>query len=116
MMRRDDTERTETTMTDGQMALVVEFRAAPGRIDDLRATLLGAVPPTRAEAGCVLYDLHEHTDDPDVLVFYEIWATPAAHSAHDETEHIATLRAALPSLTAEAPRKLRLRRIEPDGT
>jgi len=102
-------------MTDDQIALVVEFKAAPGRIDDLRSTLLAAVPPTRAEDGCLLYDLHEHTDDPDVLVFYEIWASPAAHAAHDETEHIAVLRAALPALTAEKPRKLRLRRIEPQG-
>jgi len=102
-------------MTDDQIALVVEFRAAPGRIEELRAALLGAVPPTRAEAGCLLYDLHEHTDDPDVLVFYEIWASPAAHAAHDATEHIVSLVAALPALTAEPPRKLRLRRIEPDG-
>jgi len=48
-------------------------------------------------------------------VFYEIWASPAAHAAHDETEHIAALRAVLPELTAEPPRKLRLRQIEPDG-
>jgi quinol monooxygenase YgiN len=100
-------------MTDESFALVVEFRAAPGRVDELRETLLAAVEPTRAEAGCLRYDLHVGLDDPQVLAFYEIWESPAHHAAHDGTEHIATLRAALPGLLAEPTRKVRLVRVEP---
>jgi len=99
-------------MVDEPLAMVVEFRAAPGRIDDLRRALLGVVGATRAEDGCLRYDLHDSIDDADVLAFYEIWATPAAHAAHDRTPHIVDLVARLPELTAEPPRVLRLRRIE----
>ncbi len=102
-------------MTDTDpLAMVVEFRAAPGRADDLRAALLDLVAPTRAENGCLRYDLHDDRDDPDRLAFYEVWATPEAHAAHDRTDHVLAIVAALPELTVEPPRVLRLRPIEPD--
>lgn len=100
-------------MTDDRLALVVEFRAAPGRLDDLRSALLDLTVATRAEDGCLRYDLHEDADDADVLAFYEVWATSAAHAAHDATEHVRSFVARIPELTAEAPRTRRLRRIEP---
>jgi len=101
-------------LSDEPLAMVVEFRAAPGRVDDLRRALLDVVGPTRAEDGCLRYDLHDSVEDPDVVAFYEIWATRAAHAEHDRTPHIVALVARLPELTAEPPRVLRLRRIEPD--
>lgn len=96
-----------------QLAMTVEFRAAPGRRDELRAELLALVDPTRAEDGCLRYDLHESTDDPDVFAFYEVWRDRAAHAAHDGTAHVARIRSVLPDLAVEGNRKLRLRRIEP---
>jgi quinol monooxygenase YgiN len=102
-------------MTDDRLVLIVEFRAAAGRTDDLRTALLALVAPTRAEAGCLQYDLHEDPSDPDVLAFYEIWADGDAHAAHDRTEHVRAISAAIPGLTAEPPRFRRLRRVEPDA-
>ena len=101
-------------MTDDRLVLSVEFHAAPGRAGDLREALLALVGPTRAEDGCELYDLHDDPADPHRFVFYEIWSTPAAHAAHDRTEHVQGIVAALPRLTVESPRVLRLRRIEPE--
>jgi quinol monooxygenase YgiN len=98
------------------LAMVVEFRAAPGRADELRSALLDLVGPTRAEEGCLRYDLHDDLDDPDRLAFYEVWATAEAHAAHDRTDHVLAIVAALPRLTAEPPRVVRLRPIEPTTT
>jgi len=101
-------------MAAEQKIMVVEFRAAPGRRAELRAELLLLVAPTRAEDGCILYDLHESTEDPDVFAFYEIWASDAAHRAHDLTPHVGRIRAALKELAvAGGVRKLLLRRAEP---
>jgi quinol monooxygenase YgiN len=100
-------------MTDDSVALVVVFRAALGKIDDLRSALLDLTVATRAEDGCLPYDLHEDVNDADVLAFYEIWATPAAHAAHDATPHVQGFVARFDELLAEAPRVNRLRRIEP---
>jgi quinol monooxygenase YgiN len=95
------------------LAMVVEFRAAPGRAAELRAALLDLVAPTRAEGGCLRYDLHDDPTDADVLAFYEVWASPEAHAAHDRTDHVTALVARLPELTTAPPRVLRLRPIEP---
>ena len=100
-------------MTDPALAMVVEFRAAPGKADELRAELLGIVGPTRAEDGCLRYDLHVSREDPDVLAFYEVWATPEAHAAHDLTPHIAHIREVLPALVTGPPRVMRMSVIEP---
>jgi quinol monooxygenase YgiN len=100
-------------VTDQRLALIVEFLPARGRAAELREALLGVVGPTRAEDGCLLYDLHEDVEDPEVLAFYEIWETPSHHAAHDATPHIIELVTRLPELTAEPPRVRRLRRIEP---
>lgn len=94
------------------LAMVVEFRAAPGRADELRAALLAIVGPSRAEDGCLRYDLHVDREDPDVLAFYEVWASVEAHRAHDRTPHIEHVRSVLPDLVAER-RVLRLTPIEP---
>lgn len=94
------------------LAMVVEFRAAPGRAAELRAALLALVAPTRAEIGCLRYDLHDSVADPDLFAFYEVWTSVAAHAAHDRTAHVGVIVAALPHLTAEPPRVLRMRPIE----
>ena len=100
---------------DDALAMVVEFRAVPGREDDLRAALLAMVTPTRAEDGCLRYDLHVDESDPAVFAFYEVWATRAHHAAHDRTAHIDAFRAVRDDLLAEPARVLRLQRIEPDA-
>jgi quinol monooxygenase YgiN len=99
-------------VADEPLAMVVEFRAAPGKVDELRAALLAIVGPSRAEEGCERYDLHIDREDPDVLAFYEVWASTEAHAAHDRTPHIEHLRTVLPALVADR-RVLRLTRIEP---
>lgn len=100
-------------MTDDRLALVVEFHAAPERSAELRDLLLGLVGPTRAEDGCLLYDLHEDPADPDAFWFYEVWRSPAHHAAHDRTDHVTAAVGVLPRLTAGEPRMTRLRRLEP---
>ncbi len=102
-------------MPDPALAMVVEFRAAPGKVDELRAALLGIVGPSRAEAGCLRYDLHVSREDPDVLAFYEVWESTDAHAEHDLTPHIAAVREVLPGLIAGPPKVLRLTAIEPQG-
>lgn len=102
-------------MTPDTLAMVVEFRARPGRGDDLRAALLALVEPTRAEEGCLRYDLHDDPEDPARFAFYEVWASAEHHRAHDATPHVATIVAALPELTAAGrpERVTRWRPIEP---
>lgn len=99
-------------MTD-PLVLLVEFTARPDTIDDLRARLLGLVGPTRAESGCLRYDLHSHPDDPLRLTFVEEWASPAALAEHDLTPWVRDIREHLPRLVGNGVRRTLLARLDP---
>jgi quinol monooxygenase YgiN len=80
-------------MNTKPVTLTVTFQARPGKQAELRKTLLGLLAPTRAEAGCINYDLHAAPDDPSKFLFYENWASKSDHEAHDKTPHVQNLRA-----------------------
>jgi quinol monooxygenase YgiN len=84
------------------LTLVVSFQARPGKEAALRALLAGMVAPTRAEPGCLNYDLHAAPDDPSKFMFHENWASREHHQAHDKTPHVAHLRSVIHELSFPA--------------
>jgi quinol monooxygenase YgiN len=50
------------------------------------------VGPTRAEAGCIQYDLMQNVEDPVDFTFYEEWASAEALAAHAASAHLARSR------------------------
>lgn len=57
--------------------------------------------PTRAETGCVNYDLHQFRDDPTRFVLYEGWQSKDALDEHMKTPHFAKMLADLDDAVAE---------------
>ena len=80
-------------MSAKTITIVATFQARPGKEAELRAALTGLLAPTRAEAGCINYDLHAAPDDPSKFLFYENWASKVHHEVHDKTPHVQNLRA-----------------------
>lgn len=69
---------------------VIAYAAAkPGREKELKKALQSMVVPTRAEKGCLNYDLHESSDQPGAFMFHENWSSKEALDAHLKTKHIA---------------------------
>ena len=75
------------------IVVIVTARAREGHEAEVHAALLEAVPPTRAEAGCIQYDLHVGAEDPALIAVYERWADQAALDAHVQTPHARALHA-----------------------
>ena len=86
-----------------EIVVVGSLKARPGREDDARRALEGLVAPTHAEDGCILYALHQGTDDPTRLTFVERWTSRAHLDAHLSSPHIAELLGQVEELFAEAP-------------
>ena len=78
--------------------VVAHFKPKPGKLDQARQLLLGFCAPTRREKGCVFYDLHENTGDPEDLTFIEEWESEEALAAHDLSIHIQEGRKKMPEL------------------
>jgi len=44
--------------------------------------------PSRAERGCIAYDLHVSSDQPGLFLLREIWRSLEHHKRHWETPHM----------------------------
>jgi quinol monooxygenase YgiN len=62
--------------------------AKPGQQDALEQHLRALVEPTRAEAGCGQYDLHQDLANPLAFYMIERWSNDEALQAHDASAHI----------------------------
>jgi quinol monooxygenase YgiN len=78
-------------MSAKTVTVVATFQARPGKEAELRAALTGLLAPTRQEAGCLNYDLHQSPEDPARFLFHENWTTKEALDAHLKSAHIAAL-------------------------
>src|SRR5215203_5280480 len=67
--------------------VVAHVTARPDTIDQIREVLLTLIDPTRAESGCVAYELLQDSADPTKFTFVEEWHSDSALDAHMETEH-----------------------------
>jgi quinol monooxygenase YgiN len=84
------------------LTVVARVRAKTGKESCLRGELLGLVAPTRAEAGCLRYILHESNAEPGIFLFYETWKSEADLDAHFQTPHMLALSEKVPDLVEGA--------------
>ena len=74
------------------LTVIAHVRAKPGEESRVRRILEGLLAPTRAEAGCINYDLHQSQTDPALFVFYENWESEGHLEAHARSPHIQSFR------------------------
>lgn len=67
--------------------------AKPGQQDALEHHLRALIEPTRAEAGCGQYDLHQDLANPLGFYMIEQWSSDEALQAHDASAHVQNFRA-----------------------
>jgi quinol monooxygenase YgiN len=83
------------------LTVVARLRAKPGQETELRHQLQRLVTPTRAEAGCITYELNESRSEPGHFLFYEVWKSDADLEGHFQTSHMQAIGKLLPELLAE---------------
>ena len=74
------------------LIVIAYLTARAGKEDGARKMLQALVAPTRLEAGCITYDLHEMHGDATRFVFYEIWRSAAVLEAHSKSAHMMAFR------------------------
>ena len=72
---------------------IVKIAAKQDILERVKAELTAMLAPTRAEAGCVQYNLHQDTNDKSLFYFYEIWSDQQALDQHMQTPHLQNLLA-----------------------
>ena len=87
---------------DGIVTVIAHIRAKPGQESRVRQVLEKLLVPTRAEADCINYDLHQSQTDPILFVFYENWKSEADLEAHARSVHIQSFRKLADEILAES--------------
>ncbi|MGI0495172.1 putative quinol monooxygenase [Alkalinema pantanalense CENA528] len=83
--------------------VVAHVIAKPDQIDALKSLTLSILEPTRQEAGCIQYEVHQNLQDPTDLTFIEEWQSEAALEAHLQTPHLQAAMAQLDGIVAAMP-------------
>lgn len=83
--------------------VVALLTAKPGSEEIIRGALTALAVSTRAESGCVSYELYNSAADPTVFVTIEKWESQADLDGHMASPHIAEALAIAGDHLAEAP-------------
>ena len=88
------------------LTVIAKFQAKPGQEEAYKEELREMLAPSRAEAGCLNYDVFQSNDDPAIFFTYENWTGKDVPDAHMQTPHFKAL--------GEASKEMLVKPIEID--
>lgn len=77
-----------------KLTIVAKIKANPTKVELVKAELLKLIDITRAEEGCINYDLHQDNENPVYFMFYENWESRALWQTHMNAPHLAAYMSA----------------------
>jgi len=84
-----------------KLTIVANIKVNSGKVDLVKAELEKLIPITRAEKGCLQYDLHQDNEDPEHFLFYENWESRELWQTHMNAPHLAAYMEATEGAVAE---------------
>ena len=75
------------------LTIIAKLKAKAGADDQLYEACRKLVAPTRAEEGCINYDMHRSIEDGTIM-FYENWTTKPLWEQHMKSPHLSEFSAA----------------------
>ena len=72
-----------------QLTIVAKILVKEEKRDFVLAELLKLIPITRAEKGCINYDLHQDNENPNLFLFHENWESRELWQEHMGNAHLA---------------------------
>lgn len=70
-----------------KVIILAELTVNPVYLDEIKAAARESVDSALKEPGVLLFQLTYQPANPNCLVFFEIYASKAAHESHLQTEH-----------------------------
>lgn len=82
------------------LTIVARIEAKTDHIDLVKQELIKLIQPTRAEAGCLQYDLHQDHENPGLFLFFENWENRQLWQDHMNSTHLQAFKAAVEAALA----------------
>lgn len=77
-----------------KLTIVASIIAKADKVELVKSELLKLIPITRAEQGCIQYDLHQDNENPTHFMFYENWENGKLWQTDMNAPHLAAYMAA----------------------
>tara|TARA_R110000868_G_scaffold262401_1_gene520966 strand:- start:140057 stop:140350 length:294 start_codon:yes stop_codon:yes gene_type:complete len=71
-----------------KLTIIANIKAKEGKTSLVKAELEKLIDVTRAEKGCITYDLHQDNENPAHFVFYENWESRELWQIHMNNQHL----------------------------
>tara|TARA_R110002049_G_scaffold228528_2_gene400666 strand:+ start:5643 stop:5942 length:300 start_codon:yes stop_codon:yes gene_type:complete len=81
-------------MKNTPLTIVAKIFAKEGKRAVVKSELIKLIAATKAEKGCITYDLHQDNEDLNVFLFFENWESRALWQEHMKNSHIAAFQKA----------------------
>lgn len=75
-------------MANQKLTIVARILAKEGKRDLVKKELLKLLDITRAEEGCINYNLHEDNHNKNFFIFYENWESRELWQIHMSNKHL----------------------------
>jgi quinol monooxygenase YgiN len=69
------------------LVLAAKCSGKPERRNDILRLAAQVTAPSKSEAGCIAYDVHERVSGNNEFLFFEEWVDQAALDFHFQTPH-----------------------------
>lgn len=76
------------------LTIVANIIAKADKVELVKTELLKLIDVTRAEEGCINYDLHQDNEKPAHFMFYENWVSRELWQTHMGNQHLKDYMAA----------------------
>jgi len=88
-------------MPGTKLTVLARIKAKAGKENEVLREIISLIAPTRAEAGCINYDLHRSQEDPALFCLYENWRSRKDLDEHLATSYLQAFLGKAPELLAE---------------
>jgi quinol monooxygenase YgiN len=90
-------------MNAKSLTVMAQIKAKPGKEAAVRQELLSLVEPSRKDAGCLNYDLHQALGNPALFLFHENWTSKAHLDQHLQKPDLQAVLSRVVQMAAEPP-------------
>ncbi|OJJ23115.1 antibiotic biosynthesis monooxygenase [marine bacterium AO1-C] len=77
-----------------KLTIVAHIKAKTDKVELVKTELEKLIDTTRAEQGCLQYDLHQDNENPSHFLFYENWESRDLWQTHMNNQHLQDYMAA----------------------
>ncbi len=71
-----------------KLTIVAQILAKPEKRELVKSELLKLIDISKAEKGCLNYDLHQDNENENLFLFFENWETRDLWQNHMNTAHV----------------------------